>query len=301
MLQQAPNTVKPGFPRPANAFALEFALAAAPTHTPMRLSQRIAQHLAHAIDTTALAADPFAHLSFDGVFPLDVYDELLVQLPADGYYRELKHSDAVLPGGRSARLQFPLVPGNIARLPAAAAAFWREVVAGLTAPAVDAAYKAKFSVTLEALRGCPVDRIKLRHYPTLFRDLGGYRISIHPDSPRKAITAQFYLPVDDSQTHLGTRFHARNADGSFREVRAMRFAPNTGYAFAVTPDSWHSVEPMRADDKPRNSLMVIVFHDRGPLVEGFKAARASLRGWYDRMVGARAGAPEAGEGRIKRM
>lgn len=267
----------------------------------MQVSQRIAEHLSRAIEATGLEADPFAHLVFGGVFPPDLYAELLAQLPADTYYRELKHSDAMLPDGRSARLQFPLVPGNIARLPAAQAAFWREVVAGLTAPAVDAAYKAKFAARLEAVRGRPVDRIKLRHFPTLFRDRGGYRISIHPDSPRKAITTQFYLPADDSQVHLGTRFHARNADGSFREVRAMRFAPNSGYAFAVTPESWHSVEPMRPDDKPRNSLMVIVFYDRGPLVEGFKAARASLRGWYDRVVGVRGGAPEAGEGRIERM
>ena len=267
----------------------------------MRLSQRIAEHLSRTIDATALASEPFDHLAFDGVFPPDVYQELLARLPDDAFYRELKHSDAVLPDGRSARLQFPLVPANIARLPGATAAFWREVVIGLTAPAVDAAYKAKFATRLEAARRRPLDRIKLRHFPTLFRDLGGYRISIHPDSPRKAITTQFYLPVDDSQTHLGTRFHARNSDGSFREIRAMRFAPNTGYAFAVTPDSWHSVEPMRADDKPRNSLMVIVFYDRGPLLEGFKAARASLRGWYDRIVGIRGAAPEAGEGRIERM
>lgn len=266
----------------------------------MQLARRISEHLSLAIERTPLAADPFDHLALDGVFPGDVYPELLAHLPADMYYRELKHSDALLPDGRSARLQFPLVPGNIARLPRAQAAFWREVVAGLTAREVDAAYKARFAPRLEAVRARPVERIRLRHFPTLFRDLGGYRISIHPDSPRKAITTQFYLPADDSQAHLGTRFHARNTDGSFREARAMRFAPNTGYAFAVTPESWHSVEPMRPDDKPRNSLMVIVFYDRGPLVEGFKAARASLRGWYDRFAGPRIAAPEAGEGRIEK-
>lgn len=104
----------------------------------MRVSQRIVEHLSCAVETTNLATDPFAHLVFDGAFPPDVYAELLAQLPADAYYRELKHSDATLPDGRSARLQFPLVPGNIARLPAAQAEFWREVVAGLTAPELDA-------------------------------------------------------------------------------------------------------------------------------------------------------------------
>lgn len=267
----------------------------------MQLSKRIAEHLSRVVGTTALQVDPFAHLVLEGVFPSDVYAELLENLPADAYYRELKHSDAMLPDGRSARLQFQLVPANIARLPAMQAAFWREVVAGLRAREVDAAYKARFATRLEAVRGRPVERIRLRHFPTLFRDLGGYRISIHPDSPRKAITTQFYLPADDRQLHLGTRFHARNEDGSFREVRAMRFVPNSGYAFAVTPESWHGVEPMRPDDRPRNSLMVIVFYDRGPIVEGFKTARSHVRGWYDRVIGPRGGTPEEGEGRLERM
>ena len=105
----------------------------------------------------------------------------------------------------------------------------------------------------------------------------GYRISIHPDSARKAITTQYDLPVDESQGHLGRRFHEKKSDGSYTEARAMRFAPNTGDAFAVSPHSYHSVDTIGTQDKPRNCLMVMFNHDRGALLEGCKTGRAHVR------------------------
>lgn len=257
--------------------------------------QRIARHLASVVSATPLERAPFDHLVLSDVFPQDLYAQILNLLPERSYYRGLKHSEALLPDGSSARLQFPLVEGNIARLPEGVRQFWSMVAAAVKSREVESAYKQKFRETLERVSGKPLASIRLRPYAILFRDVGGYKISVHPDSPRKAITTQFYLPADDSQLHLGTVFHEPLPGGGYRQVRAMRFAPNTGYAFAVSPTSFHSVNPMRADDLPRNSLMIIINYDRGPLIEGFKAARSQVRGWYDRLRGKRAGR-EAGEG-----
>lgn len=262
------------------------------------LTERLARHLAGVVDRTPLDTVPFDHLVLDGPFPSDDYAALLAALPADSFYRELAHYDARLPDGRSARLQFPLVAANVRRLPARQRAFWEAVAHGVTDARVVAAFRRRFAGTLSAVTGRPAESIRLRPYATLFRDLGGYRISIHPDSPRKAITTQFYLPADESQLHLGTLFHSRAPDGTFDLVRAMRFAPNTGYGFAVTPSSFHSVSPMGPDDRPRNSLMVIVSYDRGPLVEGFKAARGFVRGAWDRLRGV---AGDDREGRYESM
>ena len=259
------------------------------------LQSRITAHLAATIAATPLDTEPFDHLVLGGVFPEEFYPQLLAMLPADRWYRELRHSDAILPDGRSARLQFPLVAGNIARLPAVQRAFWSAIAAALRSAEVESAYRNKFAAALERVSGRRLAAIRLRPYATLFRDLGGYRISIHPDSPRKAMTTQFYLPVDEAQAHLGTLFHRRNTDGSFEQAKAMRFLPNSGYAFAVSPDSWHSVNPMRADDRPRDSLMIIINHDRGPLIEGLRQLRATVRGWWDRRRG------EEGEGRYETM
>jgi len=52
---------------------------------------------------------------------------------------------------------------------------------------------------------------------------------------------QLYLPPNCSMTHIGTIFHQRLADGTLAKERQMTFAPNSGYAFAVGGDTWHSV------------------------------------------------------------
>ena len=263
------------------------------------LSERITRHLVDVIGRTPVATDPFDHMVLESPFPPRDYPTVLAALPPDRYYRELKHTDAVLPDGRSARLQFPLLPANIVRLPDGLRETWTEITAAVMSPRVIEAWRQRFAPALERVTGKPAHRIRLRPYATLFRDIGGYKISIHPDSPRKAVTTQFYLPADESQLHLGTVFHTRNADGSYATAKAMRFAPNTGYAFAVSPTSYHSVNPMRDTDKPRNSLMVIIHYDRGPLVEGVKSAQKKLRAWYDRLRGV--DAAEAGEGKYETM
>jgi hypothetical protein len=263
------------------------------------LAERIANHFVDVIGRTPVSDTPFEHMVLEGLWPARDYPALLGALPADAYYRELKHSDALLPDGRSARLQFPLLPENIQRLPPGPREFWMDVTRAVTSARVIEAWKRRFAPALERVSGRPASRIRLRPYATLFRDIGGYKISIHPDSPRKAITTQYYLPVDDSQVHLGTVFHTRREDGGYDVARTMRFAPNSGYAFAVSPISYHSVHPMGASDRPRNSLMVIISYDRGPLIESVKSAQKKLRAWYDRLRGV--DAAEAGEGKYETM
>ncbi|HBY63295.1 MAG TPA: hypothetical protein DEH78_26025 [Solibacterales bacterium] len=265
------------------------------------LAERVTAHLVGVIERTAVESEPFAHQVLVDPLPPADYRKVLEALPADHYYRELMHYDARLPDGRSARLQFPLLPANIRRLPGWQRSVWLALAAGFTDVRVVEAYRKVFAATLAQVSGRAPGSLRLRPYLTLFRDLGGYRISIHPDSPRKAITTQYYLPSDESQLHLGTLFHARAADGSYTLARAMRFAPNTGYAFAVCPSSFHSVSPMRPEDRPRNSLMLIIQHDRGPVVEGFRSARGQLRALWDRLRGDVAEPREQGEGRVQSM
>ena len=48
--------------------------------------------------------------------------------------------------------------------------------------------------------------------------------------------------ADDANTDIGTIFHEKLADGCMPKQTQMRFAPNTGYAFAVGDDTWHSAD-----------------------------------------------------------
>jgi hypothetical protein len=251
----------------------------------MTIAQDISKSVAAAINKTPITTFPFDHVVLNDIFSTATYQAIVAMLPVDDYYRELKHGDAMMASGQSARLQFPLNKANIKRLPPEQRDFWNQVLSGLSSNEIEGAWRNKFKCAMETITGKSLSSIKLRSHYTLFRDIGGYKISIHPDSPRKAITTQYYLPTDESQTHLGTLFHEKNSDGSYNEAYAMSFAPNSGYGFAVTPASYHSVKPMGQEDRPRNSLMVIFNYDRGLLIEGFKAVRTKLRGWYDNVFG----------------
>jgi hypothetical protein len=251
----------------------------------MTTAQEISANLVVAISRTELASHPFDHVVLADIFSTATYGQILSMLPISSYYRELKHSDAMMENGQSARLQFPLNRANIERLPLEQRDFWHQVLTGFSTKEVEDAWRVKFKKAIETVTGKSIAKVSFRSHYTLFRDISGYKISIHPDSPRKAITTQYYFPEDTTQVHLGTLFHGKNPDGSYHESFAMQFAPNSGYGFAVTPSSYHSVKPMSQSDKPRNSMMVIINYDRGPLIEGYKAAKTQLRSWYDQAFG----------------
>ena len=101
--------------------------------------------------------------------------------------------------------------------------------------------------------------------PILTRDVPGYRIPPHPDTHWKGITVQLYLPPDDSMSHIGTIFHARLPDGSLPKHTQMKFSPNSGHAFVVDRDTWHSADTVGPEVSTRDSILLTYFVDSGLL------------------------------------
>ena len=92
----------------------------------------------------------------------------------------------------------------------------------------------------------------------------------------KGITVQLYLPKDDANTDIGTIFHERLPDGSMPKRAQMRFAPNTGYAFAVGTDTWHSADPVHNRVKTRDSILLTYFVDQGAAA---RSCATAASGW----------------------
>jgi len=218
------------------------------------------------LEATPLETAPFDHVYLEKLFPPAEYRRLLDHLPETRRYRELTHREAVQPDGSSARRKFYLLPEHIMWLPREQREYWRGLSRHLRSPALQEAFKSKFRVALEQRFGASIDKLRFYPVPMLLRDLGGYRIGIHGDSLRKAITVQFYLPRDASQAHLGTVFHeGRNGEAAQRTKR-LAFVPASGYAFAVVRHkSWHSVPQTADSDGERNSLMLTYHVQQGPL------------------------------------
>ena len=148
---------------------------------------------------------------------------------------------------------------NISRaLPSQQRELWDGIAAALAAPELKSLVFRKLATDLSARFNVPaseVENITSFSKPSLFRDLDGYEIAPHPDGRAKIVTMQLYLPRDRSQLELGTalyrrRFHSLAGvyswQGRFEKVKQFIFAPNTGYAFAVSNSwnkkSWHGRE-----------------------------------------------------------
>ena len=248
-------------------------------------SAALAAKLGARIDAGRLESEPFDHVYLEDVFPPEVYRALLDSLPATGIYSELQHPDAMRPDGSSARRKLPLYLEHLLFLPPAQRAFWRHLSRVLRSRDVQVAFKRKFRAALERRFGRGIDALWFRPNIMLVRDLEGYRIGIHADVLRKAITVQFYLPRDGAQAHLGTHFHDGRDGEAAQRVKAMPFRPNSAYAFPVSRDeSWHSVPPTVAADGERNTLMM-TYYVRDRFADRLASLRSRVMEFARRIAG----------------
>jgi hypothetical protein len=220
----------------------------------------VQEQMVAAIERAELRTKPFDHIYMEGVLDPATYDSLLTDMPETQFYHDLKHQDAVRKDGTSTRLRMYLYPELLKRLPKRQRQVWMPVAEALCSPEMELAFKRKFRSALEERFGKKVEKIGLYPIPILLRDQPGYRIGIHSDVKKKAITVQFYLPADERQRHIGTIFHESNSGEGAERTTQMPFMPATGYAFPVSlTKSWHSAATTTPKDGERVSMMVTYY------------------------------------------
>lgn len=245
---------------------------------------RTIEHVVAAIDAAVEGREPFRHLRITGVFPPDIYAAMLDAMPAKEDYRRMsgRARESRRPGG-DVRTKLDLLPEAIRQLPREKRPVWEIVGEALRSSPVREAWIRRLAPGLERRFGTGHQKVGMYPIPILTRDVPGYRIGVHPDTRWKGMTIQLYLPRDRSIEHVGTVFHERNPDGSYREVTRMPFAPNTGYAFAVGTDTFHSVDTVGPEVRTRDSILLTYFvdnsllrrlHNRGKRFGNFVLAQA---------------------------
>jgi hypothetical protein len=229
-----------------------------------RAVARLADFVAQSVDNARAVEKPFFHLEFDRVFPDDVYAQILRLMPESGDYRSM-HGQSKVKEGTQTRVKIDLFPEYIRSLPAEKRALWDVVGRALCAEPVKQAFIRRLAPGLSKRFGADFAKVGMYPIPILTRDIPGYMIPPHTDTRWKGITVQLYLPADDANTDIGTIFHDVLPDGSKPKATQMRFAPNSGYAFAVGDDTWHSADPVHNRVKTRDSILLTYFVDQGLL------------------------------------
>lgn len=251
------------------------------------IHERSLKHMVSAVALAAAESDPFPHVIVHGLFPDDVYGQMLSLLPEASAYEPFayeKHSTE----GASNRGRFKLTDNAIDRLSDRQRSLWLGVRDALGSPEFKTAVFHKLRTGLAYRFGVSegeASQVPGYPLPELFRETKGYSIKPHPDTRRKVVTMQIALPADASQDGLGTEFYRRSLNPMhlFREPRGFEtvkqapFLPNVGYAFSVINSlglkSWHGRTTLSGETGVRNTILNIWYAsaaDANPdLVERF--------------------------------
>ena len=232
-----------------------------------QVAKRLSDFVAQSIEAARADEKPFFHLEFDRVFPDDIYAQILALMPETADYRPMhgRSKGHDLADGTHTRVKMDLFPEYIRNLPPEKRALWDLVGRALCSETVKQAFIRRLAPGLSKRFGAEFAKVGMYPIPILTRDIPGYLITPHTDTRWKGITVQLYLPKDDANTDIGTIFHEKLPDGSLPKKAQMRFAPNSGYAFAVGNDTWHSADAVHNGVKTRDSILLTYFVDQGPL------------------------------------
>jgi hypothetical protein len=241
--------------------------AALPNRVQRQAIDRLSDFLVQSVDTARAVDKPFFHLQLDQVFPDDVYAQMLTLMPEASDYRPMhgRSKGHDLDDGTHTRVKIDLFPEYMRNLPPEKRTLWDMVGRALCSQMVKLTFIHRLAPGLSKRFGKDFHKIGMYPIPVLTRDIPGYLITPHTDTEWKGITVQLYLPKDDGNTDIGTIFHEKLPDGSMPKKAQMRFAPNTGYAFAVGNDTWHSADVVHDGVKTRDSILLTYFVDRGLL------------------------------------
>lgn len=211
---------------------------------------------------------PYPHIYVPNVFPAEFYAEI---------QRHMPDPDAMIPieqvrpvKGYPERFVLAIASPQVESLPDDKKLFWKNFASWLIAGRFGDMLLGKFGAFIQQ-RFEGVDGIQFYNESLLVRDITKYALGPHTDSPRKVLTLLFYLPKDESQSHLGTSIYLPKdskfscAGGPhygfepFHCIATMPFRPNSLFAFVKTNNSFHGVEPILDQATNRWLLLYDIF------------------------------------------
>jgi hypothetical protein len=227
------------------------------------LSDFIVAHAVEAISRSAAMAEPFHHLRLKEFFAPEIYESICASMPDEAAYRPMsgRAREARREDGSPTRTKLHLLPEIVRRFPRERRELWSAIGTALCSGAVRDAFVERLAPGLEKRFGADFRSVRFYPIPILTRDVRDYSIGIHPDTRHKGMTIQLYLPRDASIGHVGTRFHRRLEGKTYETVCQVPFLPNSGYAFAVGSDTYHSLERLGPEVRTRDSILLTYFVD----------------------------------------
>jgi hypothetical protein len=245
--------------------------------------------LVYNVANAVIRGFPYPHIYVPNIFPEDFYSELQRNIPDPAAMLPIEQVRNVR--GYKERFVLELSPNHLDTLPAEKKQFWTDFSSWLLSGRFRELALAKFAPFVQQ-RFKNTQGVQFYDESLLVEDITKYALGPHSDATRKVITMLFYLPKDESQSHLGTsiympkdpRFTCEGGPhygfDKFNRLVTMPFKPNTLFAFVKTNNSFHGVEPVLDPDTKRWLLLYDVYarqaqQQQPPLTTGMAQPAAS--------------------------
>ena len=247
------------------------------------MSSAVDLHVLYKVANAPVSVYPFPHIYVRDVFPPEFYRRLRECLPPAAVYQDLKALGRVSKDYPDTRLVMVVTPENVRALAEPVRSFWDEFARWLFGGFGRMAL-GKFEPFLNQRFG---DSRAMRFYDEalIVQDYTTYSLGPHTDSPSKVLSFLFYLPPDESLSHLGTSIYVpkdpaftchggpQHPFDRFQRMMTMPYLPNSLFAFVKTYNSFHGVEPIAETGIRRDLLLYdIKVHNPPELAQQTAAA-----------------------------
>jgi|SRR5690242_2424796 hypothetical protein len=224
--------------------------------------------LAYNVANAPIRFFPYPHIYVTDVFPAQFYSEIQNNIPDPSAMIPIEQARPVK--GYKERFVLDISGTHVEALPPPKKTFWTDFSKLLLNGRFMNLMLQKFGPFLQQ-RFKGMQGIEFKDEAMLTEDITKYALGPHTDSPRKVLTFLFYLPKDNSQSHLGTSIYVPNDNRftcqggphypfeNFQRVTTMPFEPNSLFAFVKTDNSFHGVEPVTDPDTKRWLLLYDVY------------------------------------------
>jgi hypothetical protein len=232
------------------------------------MSSAVEEFVLARIAQAPIREKPFPHCVIDGAFPEEFYEDIIDAWPDGSEFVSLDETGRT--SGNYSNRKVVLLPGGLAGLAQARREFWTGVFGWLRGPRMIRAVVEKFRSELQATGFFSVDR-PVAGDAQIVSDRTLYSLGPHTDSPRKVVSALFYLPEDAIFQTFGTSFYEpldgkfrcpggpHHARDGFRRVETVAFLPNRLVLFPKSDRCFHGVEPVDLPGIERRLLLYNVF------------------------------------------
>jgi hypothetical protein len=240
--------------------------------------------VAYNIGNAPMQMFPYPHIFVRDVFPREYYEEMQRRLPPSELLKPIAEARNV--HGYPERFVLTLAPAELERLPEPYRAFWSELAGWMVGGRFGQLVLGKFGQFVEQ-RFQGMSGVEFADEALLVEDRTRYSLGPHTDTPLKVLSMLFYLPADESQSHLGTSIYVPKdarfvCEGGphhpfdrFDRMVGMPFLPNSMFAFLKTANSFHGVEPIREEGVRRHLLLYDIRLARSPVQAPAAAAAAA--------------------------